>query len=159
GSWLGDLLTGNRTPVWGLTTGSRETLIALLEVVIPAVVITSLFFARGEIADREAAVQAARRQAAESRLRLLESQLEPHMFFNTLANLHVLIGLDPPRAQAMLDQLISFLRATLSASRVMEHPLKAELARTRDYLSLMQVRMEDRLRVCFDLPPELADTP
>jgi LytS/YehU family sensor histidine kinase len=39
------------------------------------------------------------------------------MLFNTLANLRVLIGLDPPRAQAMLDHLIPFLRATLAASR------------------------------------------
>jgi LytS/YehU family sensor histidine kinase len=80
-------------------------------------------YSRGLIADREAAAQAAQRQAAESRLRLLEAQLEPHMFFNTLANLHVLIGLDPPRAQAMLDQLISFLRATLSSSQAVVHPL------------------------------------
>src|SRR5258705_9797306 len=87
---------------------------------------------RGLIADREAAAQAAQRQAAESRLRLLEAQLEPHMFFNTLANLHVLIGLDPPRAQAMLDQLISFLRATLSGSQAVVHPLPARFAPTRD---------------------------
>jgi len=81
------------------------------------------------------------------------------MFFNTLANLHVLIGLDPPRAQAMLDQLIAFLRATLSGSQAVAHPLRAEFARTRDYLALMQVRMEERLRVQFDLPPALADIP
>jgi hypothetical protein len=49
-----------------------------------------------------------------ARLKLLESQLEPHMLFNTLANLRVLIGMDPPRAQAMLDHLIAYLRATLS---------------------------------------------
>jgi LytS/YehU family sensor histidine kinase len=130
-----------------------------LFVLLPALVITYFFNARSLIADREAAVQAAQRQAAESRLRLLEAQLEPHMFFNTLANLHVLIGIDPPRAQALLDQLIAFLRATLSGSRATEHPLGAEFSRTRDYLALMQVRMEDRLRTHFDLPETLADVP
>jgi len=45
--------------------------------------------------------EAARRVAAENQLKLLESQLEPHMLFNTLANLRVLIAMDPPRAQAM----------------------------------------------------------
>ena len=39
------------------------------------------------------------------------------MLFNTLANLRALIGVDPARAQAMLDRLIDFLRATLGASR------------------------------------------
>jgi LytS/YehU family sensor histidine kinase len=38
------------------------------------------------------------------------------MLFNTLANLRVLIGMDPPRAQAMLDHMIAYLRTTLAAS-------------------------------------------
>jgi MFS family permease len=133
GTQLGDLLTGEHTPVLSGDEDLRRVLGDLLFVLLPAVIITYFFNARSVIADREAAAQAAQRQAAESRLRLLEAQLEPHMFFNTLANLHVLIGLDPPRAQAMLDQLIAFLRATLSGSRATEHPLRAEFSRTRDY--------------------------
>jgi len=43
----------------------------------------------------EAAAQAAQRQAAESRLRLLEAQLEPHSSSTRSPTLHVLIGLDP----------------------------------------------------------------
>jgi LytS/YehU family sensor histidine kinase len=159
GTLLGDMLTGARTPILSGDEDLRHLLSDLLLVLLPAVIITCLFNFRSTIADREAAVQVAQRQAAESRLRLLEAQLEPHMFFNTLANLHVLIGLDPPRAQAMLDQLISFLRATVSGSRATEHPLRAEFERTRDYLALMQVRMEERLRVYFDLPETLADVP
>ena len=57
------------------------------------------------------------RSATEHRLKLLESQLEPHMLFNTLANLRVLIGIDAQQAQHMLDKLSDFLRASLSASR------------------------------------------
>lgn len=97
----------------------------------------------------------ARRLAAESQLRLLQAQLEPHMLFNTLANLRVLIGRDPPQAQAMLDHLIAFLRATLGASRRAAHPLSDEFERLADYLSLMQVRMGARLRIHLDLPDEL----
>jgi sensor histidine kinase YesM len=92
-------------------------------------------------------------------LKLLESQLEPHMLFNTLANLRVLIGMDPARAQAMLDRLIAFLRATLTASRVGMHPLAAEFDRIADYLALMQVRMGPRLQFAFDLPHDLRETP
>jgi sensor histidine kinase YesM len=97
--------------------------------------------------------------AAEHQLKLLESQLEPHMLFNTLANLRALIAVDPPRAQAMLDRLIGFLRATLSASRVSMHTLAAEFERLADYLALMQVRMGERLQVELDLPDELASRP
>ena len=52
-------------------------------------------------------------EATEAQLRLLESQLEPHMLFNTLANLRALIATDPPRALTMLDRLNDYLRATL----------------------------------------------
>jgi LytS/YehU family sensor histidine kinase len=97
--------------------------------------------------------------AAESRLKLLEAQLEPHMLFNTLANLRALIGVDPPRAQAMLDHMIGYLRGTLQGSRHSMHSLGDEFARTADYLALMQVRMGERLTVEFDLPTALAQRP
>jgi LytS/YehU family sensor histidine kinase len=124
---------------------------------VPGVVITYWFYSRETIATKEAAVLTAQRQAAEHQLKLLESQLEPHMLFNTLANLRVLIGIDPPRAQAMLDQMIAFLRATLTGSRAALHPVSAEFARLADYLALMQVRMGARLQTRFDLPADLAD--
>lgn len=99
------------------------------------------------------------RQAREAELALLQSQLEPHMLFNTLANLRVLIATDPPRAQAMLDRLIAFLRATLSASRRPTHPLDEEFARIGDYLALMALRMGPRLAVRLDLPDALRALP
>jgi LytS/YehU family sensor histidine kinase len=81
------------------------------------------------------------------------------MIFNTLANLRVLIGLEPARAQVMLDHLIHFLRATLSASRSAVHPLATEFERIADYLALMGVRMGARLQVKLDLPDDLRTVP
>ena len=99
------------------------------------------------------------RQAAESQLKLLESQLEPHMLFNTLANLRVLISTDPERATTMLDHMVAYLRATLGGSRAVMHPLQLEFDRLRDYLELMTIRMGPRLSYTLDLPPELANHP
>ena len=81
------------------------------------------------------------------------------MLFNTLANLRALIGADPPRATAMLDRLILFLRATLDASRASKHSLADEFARLADYLALMQVRMGARLQTRLALPEALAARP
>ncbi|MBX3586743.1 MAG: histidine kinase [Ramlibacter sp.] len=101
----------------------------------------------------------ARQHANEARLKVLETQLEPHMLFNTLANLRVLIGTDTQRAQQMLDHMIAYLRATLSASRASTHPLQAEFDRLRDYLELMSIRMGPRLSYQLDLPDALAAQP
>jgi signal transduction histidine kinase len=111
---------------------------------------------REDMARADAQAQAAQRHAAESQLKLLQTQLEPHMLFNTLANLRAMIGVDPAQAQEMLDRLVAYLRATLSASRATAHPLQAEFDRLQDYLELMAVRMGPRLHYTLDLPPELA---
>ena len=129
-------------------------------------VITYFFFsrlqlanAREEMARTQAQAEAAQRQAAEFQLKLLQSQLEPHMLFNTLANLRALIAHNPEQAQHMLDHMVAYLRATLSSSRTTLHPLQTEFDRLRDYLELMSVRMGPRLRYVFDLAPELAHLP
>jgi len=119
-------------------------------------VVAAGFLAHGQARAQRAHVAASAHEATIARLDMLQSQLEPHMLFNTLANLRALIAADPARAQEMLDHLIAFLRATLAASRQSEHPLSDEFARLDDYLALMRVRMGDRLRATTTLPPELA---
>jgi uncharacterized membrane protein YwzB len=126
-------------------------------------VISWVFVSREQLAAERQSLEVARRQASEAQLKLLESQLEPHMLFNTLANLRVLISLDPARAQTMLDHLIAFLRATLSASRAPadggSHTLADEFARLQDYLELMAIRMGARLQFTLDLPDDLRHQP
>jgi hypothetical protein len=159
GTALGDRILGLHTPGLFAQSSVRDAMVQLLFCLVPAAAISYYFYSRGVLANREQAIALAQRQATENRLKLLEAQLEPHMLFNTLANLRVLIALDPPRAQAMLDQLIGFLRATLSGSRALEHPLREEFARIEDYLALMRVRMVDRLDTHLDLPAALAELP
>ncbi len=140
-------------------TPQRDMALALLVTVTAGVVASAYFHARGKQAALQALIAAAERDTTEARLMLLQSQLEPHMLFNTLATLRALIAVDPPRAEAMLDRMVDFLRATLSASRAPLHPLSAEFARLADYLELMAVRMGPRLAYALHLPPELADAP
>ncbi len=153
GAAIGDALTGQHIP--SLIHNRTAVLISL----IAAVVATGYFYANERMQEERAAAEAAQRLAAQSQLKLIESQLEPHMLFNTLANLRVLIGVDPRRAQAMLDHLVAYLRATLAASRAGSHPLAAEFDRLADYLALMAVRMGARLSVRLDLPAPLRALP
>ena len=158
GLWLADRLTGGQSPSL-LDLASSSTRVTLVVCLVATVISIAVISSLERLASARAQAEAAQRQAAEHQLRLLQSQLEPHMLFNTLANLRVLIGLDPQRAQAMLDRLIGFLRATLTASRQDHHPLAAEFRHTDDYLALMAVRMGPRLVVRLHLPDELAELP
>jgi sensor histidine kinase YesM len=108
-----------------------------------------------EHSEARARAEAVERQALQTQLRLLQAQIEPHMLFNTLANLQGLIAIDPDRAGRMLDQLIQYLRATLSVSRMETTTLEQEFAAIAAYLGLMQVRMGERLAYRCLLPDEL----
>ena len=152
GDRVGDFFFGD-----GVISSPRDNGISLAITIVAGAAASFYFHSRGKAAALVAQITAAERDASEAKLKLLETQLEPHMLFNTLANLRVLITTDPPRAVAMLDRLNSYLRATLSGSRAVSHPLAAEFDLLRDYLELMSVRMGDRLKYTLDLPDSLRD--
>lgn len=129
---------------------------SLLISLVAALVGSYWFYSRSRSSFLQRQRDEAQRHADEARLKLLEAQLEPHMLFNTLANLRALIAVDPGRAQQMLDHMIAYLRATLDASRATTHGLQAEFDRLRDYLELMSIRMGPRLAYTLQLPAQLA---
>ncbi|ARU03607.1 hypothetical protein CCO03_01920 [Comamonas serinivorans] len=154
GTWLGSLLSG--IDLW---SGSREARMGLVLALLTGVVGTQLMMAKSRARALQVQLAETERDAARAHLRLLQAQLEPHMLFNTLANLRALVRLDADRAEQMIDHLNRFLRASLSASQRDEHALADELARLQDYLALMQVRMGPRLAVVVDVPEALRTLP
>jgi hypothetical protein len=96
----------------------------------------------------------AERRATEAQLRLLQGQIEPHFLFNTLANVHALVDIEPARAKAMLGAFTEYLRASLSDLRRDQAPLDDEIALAEAYLRVQQTRMDDRLRFSTDVAEE-----
>jgi len=129
---------------------------SILITAMAGIVVSYYFYSTNKSAYLERKMGEARQHADEARLKLLETQLEPHMLFNTLANLRALIPVDPARAQEMLDHMIAYLRATLDGSRSTTHSLQAEFDRLHDYLALMAIRMGPRLAYAVVLPDDLA---
>jgi two-component system LytT family sensor kinase len=87
-------------------------------------------------------------QLATAQLSSLKMQLQPHFLFNTLGAIMVLIQQQKTaEAEAMVERLGDLLRLTLEDVEAQEVPLWRELEFLRLYLSIEQVRFEDRLHV------------
>ncbi len=95
------------------------------------------------------------KQIAETQLRLLQAQIEPHFLFNSLSNVISLIESDPTRAKLMLESMTRYLRASLSRSHKQDGTLKDELDLIESYLNIIQIRMGNRLTYKVNVPDEL----
>ena len=86
------------------------------------------------------------RQALDARMRLLQTQVQPHFLFNTLANVQALVDAGSPQAAKVLASLIAYLRAAVPRLQEPSTTLGEELHLVRAYLELMHLRMPDRLQ-------------
>jgi PAS domain S-box-containing protein len=101
----------------------------------------------------------AERQVVETRLRMLQAQIEPHFLFNTLANVISLIDKEPKSAKNTLQHLTRSLRLSLERSRENESTLEQEAKMLRDYLSIFKMRLGPRLDFTIEIPVELLKLP
>jgi len=97
-------------------------------------------------------------QLVTSQLSALKMQLQPHFLFNTLGAISVLIQQQKAaQAEAMVARLSDLLRLTLEDVEAQEVPLWRELEFLRLYLSIEEVRFEDRLSVRIEADPTVSD--
>jgi len=97
------------------------------------------------------------RRLAESQLRLLQLQIEPHFLFNTLGSAQQLAEKGAPDAARLIADLIRFLRAATPALRENATTLKQEAAMVGAYLAIMQTRLPRALAFRLDVPADLSD--
>lgn len=110
-----------------------------------------------QAAQQNAERESLQRQVAEAKMQMMQAQIEPHFLFNTLASVEHLIETDPPRAAAMQRSLIQYLRAVIPQMRdtTSSTNLGRELAIVREYLTLLKMRMEERLEFTLSVPEGL----
>ena len=120
--------------------------------ILVALFITALFQQFFRTKSRQ--IQAENR-AAEAQLRLLQAQIEPHFLFNTLANVVSLMEADAPRAKAMLEAFVDYLRGSLSGLGHGGHTLGDEIDLIDAYMRIIKIRMEDRLDYAIEVPVAL----
>lgn len=97
-------------------------------------------------------------QLANAHLNALKMQLQPHFLFNTLNAIMVLVRQQKGRqAEEMLARLSDLLRCVLEDVEAQEVPLRRELEYLQLYLSIEQVRFQDRLSVEISADPSILD--
>ena len=91
--------------------------------------------------------------ARDAQLKALKAQVNPHFLFNSLNSISALTTIDPALAREMCIRLADFLRTSLRLGERVTIPLAEELALTRMYLDVEQVRFGSRLRVVQSVEP------
>ncbi len=88
------------------------------------------------------------------RLGVLQAQVEPHFLFNTLASVRALVRQEPAQAEATLDALVAYLRASIPKLRDDESALASTLGQQLDlcanYLEVMRLRTAGRLMYAIE---------
>lgn len=92
------------------------------------------------------------KQFIESRLRSLETQLNPHFLFNALNSIAELIHHDKDRAEMALLRVSSFLRNTMNEEALIS--LSNEIRNVAEYIELENIRFSQKIRlhISSDIP-------
>ena len=120
-------------------------LVFLLSVALHYVLLALESSQRAEILSREAELKA------------LKAQINPHFLFNSLNSISALTSVDPARAREMCVRLSDFLRNSLRLGERATIPFREELALTRTYLDVEQVRFGQRLKIRQDFDTDCDD--
>ena len=115
-----------------------------------------MLLVRAILAEAENRELALAEAAALAKAHALQSQINPHFFFNTLTTVSALAELDGRAARELVGQLAQLFRYTLSCSRFEFVTMAQELEFVANYLLIEQARFRRRLH--FQMPPAGAGT-
>ncbi len=147
-------------PIQSYTLASALDLVVKTHIVADILVYTMIVVAGRMLAYGRRARRLAVREAqletdvARARLEALRLEIQPHFLFNTLNSIAALIRIRAnDQALKMLLGLSELMRATIDRSPSQVTPWPIELAFTKGYIELQQVRFGDRLDVAFAIDP------
>lgn len=87
---------------------------------------------------------------AEARLQALQARIRPHFLFNSINAVLSLIRSQPKRAETALEDMADLFRVLMSENRDLV-PLAEEISLCHKYLDLEKLRLEDRLKITWQI--------
>ena len=97
------------------------------------------------------------RENLAQQLEYLRYQINPHFFMNTLNNIHALVDINPEQAKDTILELSKMMRFVLYEGNKQGVPLSRELDFIRHYVTLMQLRYTNKVKITLDLPQSTSD--
>lgn len=147
-------------PPWATKTLGSFVLDAYLRGMLYYLLVVAIFHALTYYRRYEEKALAASQleaQLDQARLHLLKTQLHPHFLFNTLNSISALLHEDVEQADLMIERMGDFLRLTLERFTAQEVTLREELEFVNCYLSIEQIRLQERLTSVIDVEPQALD--
>lgn len=87
----------------------------------------------------------------QARIQALQSRIRPHFLFNSMNIIASLISVDPDMAEEVVEDLSVLFRASLSDTSGVQVTLSEELDLCKRYVRIESLRLDDRLRVEWDI--------
>ena len=94
----------------------------------------------------------AEKDLLKSELTMLQNQVSPHFFMNTLNNIHALIDINGKLAQQSIVQLSKMMRYLLYESEQGSTTLEKEIVFINSFVDLMKLRIDESVNVTFCIP-------
>ncbi len=92
----------------------------------------------------------AKREKTNLELKHLQSQINPHFFFNTLNNLYGLIEKDKDQARQLVLKLSDMMRYSIYEGQQETVTIQEELNYLKDYVELHQMRYHKKIDIKFE---------
>ncbi|MDP1863613.1 MAG: histidine kinase [Thiobacillus sp.] len=128
----------------------HPVLTGLSDFSLTGVAVFSLLLGAGVLAYFNLRARALSPAITEARLQALQARIRPHFLFNSLNAVLSLVRSDPRRAEHALENMADLFRALMNNASQLA-PLDDEVALTRAYLELEQLRLGDRLLVTWHI--------
>ena len=93
---------------------------------------------------------------AEARLQALQARIRPHFLFNSINAVLSLMRQEPRRAEQALEDLADLFRELMADNRQLA-PIAREVKLAKQYLSIEQLRLGERLRIEWNVAHMPAD--
>lgn len=103
------------------------------------------------------AAEQSRQYATQAKLEAIRAKLHPHFLFNALNSIAALTGINAKSAEKATVELGMLMRTLLAVDPSVENSLRSELAAVRNYITIEQFRLGDRLSVRYEISDDVLE--